>query len=181
MACVYKIICKDNSITDCYIGSTGNFKERRKSHKKLVKNSKDRKYNMKIYKCIRENGGWDNWSMIKIEDCEEDNKVKLEQKYYEELQPSLNSKRPLLTEEQRIIRDRLYMKEYNLKNKDKLLKNMKEYNLKNKDKIAKKGKAYRLKNKDELAKKGKAYRLKNKDELAKRRKERNAKKKLLKK
>ena len=196
MACVYKIICKDNSITDCYVGSTTDFRRRRKCHKNNVYNPKDKRYNLKVYKFIRENGGWDNWNMIKIEDCEVENKFKLERKYYDELKPTLNSKCPFVTNEQRKIKKSITSKKYYLKNQDKLVKMGKKYYLKNKDKVVKRCKEYSLKNKDAINKrkqewyiknkdtvnkKNKAYYLKNKDAINKKKRERYAKKKLQKK
>ena len=53
---IYKISCKDPLITDCYVGSTMNIITRITKHKNDVKTS-----NLKIYKFIREHGGWDNW------------------------------------------------------------------------------------------------------------------------
>ena len=47
---VYKIYCKDSSITECYIGSTNNLQNRKYDHKYNSKFS-----NKKVYKFIREN------------------------------------------------------------------------------------------------------------------------------
>jgi hypothetical protein len=74
-----KIVCNDLAITDLYIGNTTQFDKRKYNHKRLSKepnaNQKDKAqfvgkqdYERALYKKIRENGGWDNWSMIKIED-----------------------------------------------------------------------------------------------------------------
>ena len=158
MACVYKIFCNDISITDCYIGSTIDFRRRRKGHISRCNNINCPQYNYNIYKFIRENGGWDNWTIVKLEDCEEDNKVKLEQKYYEELQPTLNSRPPLSSRKETEARYR---------EKESTKKRKKEWYEKNKDKIAKKNKERYEKNKDAINKK--------------RKEAREAKKKLLKK
>ena len=88
-SCIYKIVCKDQSITDFYIGSTCNFKHRRKSHKYDCKKS-----NYKVYEFIRSNGGWDNFDMVKIRDkLGVDNKVDLhtiEGQYLKLFKPALN-------------------------------------------------------------------------------------------
>jgi hypothetical protein len=34
-------------------------------------NDNSKKYNRKLYQTIRENGGWDNWRMVIIEECGE--------------------------------------------------------------------------------------------------------------
>ena len=64
---IYKLCCKDPSITDIYIGSTTNFIERKCSHKNCCINKNSKKYNMNVYKFIREHGDWDNWDMVQIE------------------------------------------------------------------------------------------------------------------
>ena len=57
-AIIYKITCKETNITDSYIGATCYFKVRMVQHKHSCNHS-DRK----VYKCIRENGGWNNWKV----------------------------------------------------------------------------------------------------------------------
>jgi tRNA A58 N-methylase Trm61 len=74
----YKIVCLDNSVDLCYIGSTANWKARNHQHKiivimKIVKNI------IKIYKIIRENGGWTNFKMIEIGKREQLTKREAEQ------------------------------------------------------------------------------------------------------
>ena len=59
---IYKIICKDKSITECYVGRTCNFRMRITQHK-LKLNSETF-----VYKFIKEHGGWDNWEFVKIVD-----------------------------------------------------------------------------------------------------------------
>ena len=97
-ACVYKLVCKDESITDIYIGCTINFKRRGKEHKSRCNNIKRPGYNFKVYKFIRDNGGWENWQMIKICDikpCLDRNIMKkAERELIDELKPSLNTTTP---------------------------------------------------------------------------------------
>jgi hypothetical protein len=65
---IYKIVCNDLNIIGCYVGHTTDFIRRKQSHKSHCTNEKDKKkYDFKVYKTIRENGGWDNYSMIEIE------------------------------------------------------------------------------------------------------------------
>ena len=56
---IYKLCCKDANITDIYVGSTTNFKQRKKEHKADCHNENNKNYNRPVYKFIRENGG--NW------------------------------------------------------------------------------------------------------------------------
>jgi len=133
-ACVYKIICKDLSIADMYIGSTINFKNRGYLHKSCCVNKNNKAYNYKVYKFIRDNGGWENWEMIKICDvkCLDNYDLcKTEGKYILSLKPTLNKCIAGRTKAE-------YDKAYNLKNRDKV----KAYHLKNRKKINAYQKAY---------------------------------------
>jgi hypothetical protein len=55
---IYKITCKDVSVTDVYVGHTTNFVQRKHAHKQGCINN-----NCKLYEVIRANGGWSNWKM----------------------------------------------------------------------------------------------------------------------
>jgi len=61
----YKIVCDDLDIKYTYVGSTKNFTRRKCMHKYASKHQK--LSHMKVYSTIGEHGGWNNWSMIKIE------------------------------------------------------------------------------------------------------------------
>lgn len=94
----YKIYCKDPSITDLYIGHTTNFVQRKHSHKQSCINPNSVNYNYKLYQCIRDNLGWDNWTMeiIGFHNCEDLQSAKVqEQHYFEEYKATLNSVEPL--------------------------------------------------------------------------------------
>lgn len=91
MSCVYSLSCKDANIKDLYIGSCKDFKLRQYSHKQDCNCIKRKGYNRKVYKFIRENEGWDNFNMTILEYCKEEQLKELEQKYIEELKPTLNS------------------------------------------------------------------------------------------
>ena len=58
---IYKLYCLDDNIKDCYIGSCWDIKKRLTDHKSYCTNINGPKYNYKVYKCIRANGGWFNW------------------------------------------------------------------------------------------------------------------------
>ena len=62
MITYYKILKKDNP-TILYIGSTINFSRRKSHHKKNVTNKRGKLYHTKLYKTIRDNGGWINFLM----------------------------------------------------------------------------------------------------------------------
>ena len=65
---IYKICCKDVSINDIYVGHTTNFIQRKNQHKTSCYNLNNKKYNQYVYEFIRNNGGFENWSMIQIEE-----------------------------------------------------------------------------------------------------------------
>ena len=94
---IYKIYCNDDSISDVYVGHTTNFYVRKYHHKNACNALK---HNYKIYKTIRENGGWDNWNMVEIANynCKNSTEARIkEQQHYEELKPSLNCCSPYAT------------------------------------------------------------------------------------
>jgi hypothetical protein len=101
---IYKIVCKDLSVAYCYVGSTTNFDQRKKSHKTKCYSQCSDKYHYQLYTIIRQYGGWENWSMIIIEKvpCNDSYEArKAERLYYEKLNANLNMIKPLCTEEER--------------------------------------------------------------------------------
>ena len=102
-AVIYNIYCKDKNVLEIYIGSTHDKKEREQGHKDNCNNENDEHYNLKVYKFIRENCGWDNWIFEVIEEFPCENKIQLviqERYYYDLLKPALNSQRPYVSEEE---------------------------------------------------------------------------------
>ena len=139
---VYKICCKDLNISDIYIGSTCNLVQRRYCHKTTCNNIKSKGYNTKIYQFIRENGGWNNWSVIEIDKCpclDFEEAAKIERYYIETLNATLNINIPLRTRVERKIHNYDKIKEVNKKyyenNKETIQQYKKEYSVNNKDKI----------------------------------------------
>lgn len=93
----YKILCNDTSVNDLYIGHTTNFVQRKYAHKQGCINPKSVNYNCKLYNVIRDNMGWDNWTMeiIAFHNCEDLMAAKKqEQQYFEEYKATLNSIEP---------------------------------------------------------------------------------------
>jgi hypothetical protein len=99
---IYKIVCNDLTITELYVGSTTQFIKRKYQHKTNCNGSyKQSEY--KVYKTIRDNGGFQNWSMLQIEEfpCANGNEARTRERYwYEQLNSKLNDRRPKLTEEE---------------------------------------------------------------------------------
>jgi len=155
-ACIYKICCRDSSITDIYVGSTTNFIKRKNKHKtnSKYKNLNDRITLQPKYNFIRDNGGWENWCMIQIEafPCNNRRELELRERFWIEiLNSTLNCSFP-----QRSIEDeKAYNKNYYETNKKELAKKNKEYYLKNFESIKQKRKIYRQSNKIEISTKAK--------------------------
>jgi hypothetical protein len=143
---MYKLCCNDLNITDIYIGHTTNFTKRKNQHKSYCNNEHKKEYNFKIYNFIRENGGWNNWSMIMIENylCNSELEAKKkERELIENLKPTLNSNIPTRTKKERYEnninnlkdREKKYQKKAYENNKEKILEVQKEYYKNNKEKI----------------------------------------------
>ena len=95
---IYKITCKNTNVIDKYVGHTTNFVQRKHAHKNGTINKKSPTYNSKIYRIIRENGGWDNWSMemINFYNCKDLYEAReKEQEHYVILNANMNSIEPL--------------------------------------------------------------------------------------
>ena len=124
---IYKLCCNDPEITDIYVGSTTNFSNRKKAHKSICNNETSGSYNQNVYQFIRNNGNWDNWSMIQIEQYNATDKRNLETRerhYIEQLGTTLNKIIPTRTKEQWHQDNPNYNKRYFKQNKEK----WKQYN-----------------------------------------------------
>jgi len=90
---IYKIYCRDRSILETYVGQTINFDSRRDSHfvASLYKQ-------LKLYDFIRDNGGWSNWKMERIQEypnCKDKTELdRLEWYWWKHLDSKLNSISP---------------------------------------------------------------------------------------
>ena len=72
-----------------YVGHTTDYTRRKNNHKKDSK-----EFSYKLYKMIRDNGGWENWDMVEIEkyQCTDGNEARARERYYYDiLSPNLNS------------------------------------------------------------------------------------------
>ena len=94
----YKIYCKDTNVKELYVGHTTNFVQRKHCHKQTCNNEKSANHNSKVYKCIRDNGGWNNWKMeiIGFHECYDHYEArKIEHDFLESCNATLNSIDPL--------------------------------------------------------------------------------------
>ena len=183
---IYKLCCNDINVKEIYIGHTTNFTQRKNQHKTSCNNINDKKYNQYVYQFIRNNGGWENWSMIQVKEhnCKNKRDAESTEHYWiEQLAATLNSNKPyaMCKEEPQLYKKCWYeeKKDYILEkakenyeeNKDKKIEYQKQYAEENKEKIAENQKEYREINKEKLAEKKKIYRAEHKEEAAKNHKE----------
>jgi hypothetical protein len=145
-ACVYKLCCNDPKIKDIYVGSTCNFRVRKNQHKTKCTNPKDSDYNHYKYRFIREHGGFENWSMVLLDnvDCEDKQTLhKIERYYLEKLGATLNCSIPSRTIEEWREDNKEYTKK---KSNEKYLKNMEKIKKQGKEKYKKNTKTILEKN-----------------------------------
>ena len=119
---MYKLCCNDYNVKKIYIGHTICWRNRKADHKRSCNNLENMSYN---YVYIRENGGWENWSMVMIEKYPCKNKreaEKRERELYDSYNETINTNKPYITEEERIIRDKNNSCKYRLNNPEKVNK-----------------------------------------------------------
>jgi hypothetical protein len=108
---MYKIVCNDEDVNLVYIGSTISFKSRKCQHKSDCNNKGSPQHNYNVYRIIRENGGWENWSMIPIEILECENKVQAhirENELMDKYKNIINTLRAHVSVEQQKAREKQY-------------------------------------------------------------------------
>ena len=118
----YKIVCLDNSVDLCYIGSTANWKARNHQHKSNCNNENSKEYNSKKYEIIRTNGGWGNFKMVQIGTREQLTKreaEQIEEEYRQELKANMNMRKIYKTEQEIKEQKKLYNQNYYEENKAK--------------------------------------------------------------
>jgi hypothetical protein len=176
---IYKLCCKDVSINDIYVGHTTNFIQRKHNHKINCCNKKSNNHNLYVYKFIRENGGWDNWEMIQLEEynCANRRESEMRERYWiETLMASLNCISPFTTKEEKQEQKKNWYeenkehilekaKEHYEENKEQKIEYQKQYSKENSEVICEKQKEYREKNKEKISEQKKIYREEHKEEI----------------
>jgi len=136
---IYKIVCNDINITEIYVGASCDWIKRKAAHKSSCTNEKSRAYNTYVYQFIRQNGGWQNWTMLKICDFVCNNRFERdveERQFIELLHAELNKAIPTQTQQ-----------EYNDTHKETISDHKKEYYQTNKETVKESVKQYYNKNK----------------------------------
>lgn len=175
---IYKLCCKNPDITDIYVGHTTNFTQRKNQHKNSRINENNKKYKQYVYEFIRQHGGWENWSMVQIEEvfCKDKRQAEtVEQNWIEQTAAKLNSNNPyaLCTEQPKIYKHNWYeenkehilqkAKQHYEENKEHKIEYQTQYAQEHKEHISEYQKQYREQNKEKLTEQKKIYRETNKE------------------
>jgi hypothetical protein len=132
-----------------YIGSTRDFTTRKSKHKGSCNNPNNKGHNTKIYRTIRENGGWQNWNMVCIEVMENTTKLDAEireEQWRMQLKATLNDR--MVTRGYMSVEE--YKKQHYAENKDHYKEQHKQYREGHKDYYKEYGKQYREENREHL-------------------------------
>ena len=150
---IYKLCCKDPSITDCYVGSTCNVRTRRDRHRRRCVYESEKGYNLRLYQFIRAHGGWDNWTMVVLEEFSCETRVQRNTREHEWFQrlrdiATLNSCVPGAfavagSKDQ-------YMKDRYAEKRDELNAKSRVYHHANKDRMNSLSRQYRIDHHDEV-------------------------------
>ena len=136
MICIYKILSPD--LKECYVGSTTDFEDRKRKHKK--------KSNKCYSRILFEKYGFDNCKFVVLEQCtKEELKVK-EQWWMDHSVRLVNNKDAFTTEE----KTKEYLKKWYVDNKERVKELNKKWREANKEVIAIRQKAYYERKKQEI-------------------------------
>tara|TARA_R110002167_G_scaffold323624_1_gene529589 strand:- start:4193 stop:4711 length:519 start_codon:yes stop_codon:yes gene_type:complete len=141
---IYKIQHEDNEDL-VYVGHTTDFVKRKYTHKSDCNNEKGKKFNLKLYTMIRENGGWECFKMVMVEEYPCVNHLEAcrrEDECMRQLKSTMNGRGAVLDKEK--------IKQYREANKEKLSEQMKHWYEANKEKCLEKSKHWYEANRDEI-------------------------------
>ena len=191
-ALIYKIVCNDIKIKECYYGSTTSFVKRKSQHKRSCNNINTKQYNFPVYQFIRCNGGWDNWNMVLVKEFACNTKLELEREErmcMEQDETRLNAHLPARTDDekkeyykQHYIDNADKKKQHYIDNADKIKEKRKQhyienteqhkqYCIDNADKIREQQKQYHIDNGDKIREQKKQYRIDNADKIKEKQKQ----------
>ena len=151
-----------------YIGSTTNFTKRKNKHKSDCCNEKSTKYNTKKYVMIRENGGWDMFTMVLVKKYPCNDYLEAhaeEERIRRELNANMNSIRCFRTEEDIKEDHKISSKQYRETHKEQVKERSKQYCETHKEQVKEKWKQYRETHKEEIKENKKQYYETHKEEI----------------
>jgi hypothetical protein len=114
-----------------YVGSTTDFTKRKSQHKAVCNNEKDRHYISPVYMMIRENGGWDTFTMkpYKLFPCKTKMELLIEEERVRRELATMNKSKAIRSQEEATE----YRKDYYIENKVEKLEWQKQYHIEHKD------------------------------------------------
>jgi len=187
---IYKIQSQDHPEL-IYIGHTTDFTRRKCQHRLLSISETSKKSHLKVYKMIRDNGGWEMFNMVQIKEFSCSNRreaVSEEDKCMTEFKATLNTFRSFseLTPEEYAVQYRATHKEekqsvdrqYREANRESIKAHKKEYREANSEKIKAHRQEYIENNKEKIKAQQKEYYQKNRIKIIQQQKERDKQKKL---
>ena len=164
---IYKICCDDCDYV--YVGSTQNFTRRKQQHK-INSIGKNEKCQLKIYKTIDEYGGWENWRMVPVEECDESIQTRRQAEMREEewrlkLNATLNSQRAFRSEEEKKEDKKEKCKEWMKNNEEHAKLQQKTYRKENAEKVKGQKADFYEKHKEDIRACQTTYREENRDKI----------------
>ena len=145
---IYKIQHNDDDSL-LYVGHTTNFIKRKSLHKYHCET-----HPSPVYKMIRDNGGWECFTMIVIQNfpCETKMEARIEEdRMMREMKASMNTRRVFTSPQERQEKNR----EYNQENREPIREYKKTYQQANKESLCEYQKEYYQENKELLSEKAK--------------------------
>ena len=165
---MYKICPKNKDLNYCYIGHAKDFNARKSQHKTPCMDATHNKAHFKLYEVIRQNGGWNEWEMVEIEQLNGKTKLEArirEQELIKQHNANLNMLNAFITEDERASTKKAITEKYREENKEFLKEQTKQYKQNHKEIIAEQMKKYRAENKEKLTAQKKEYYEKNKERM----------------
>jgi hypothetical protein len=130
---IYEIRPVNKELVYSYIGSTKNFRNRKHQHKRDCNNFNSTNHNIKLYQFIRDNGGFEMFEMIPLEEYECDTRIQSyirEQYFINQIDNKLNMIKAFISTEER----KEYKKNNNIKNgkqyRKRTVEHKREYDIK---------------------------------------------------
>ena len=172
---IYRFVCNDVNITNTYVGSTTNWSHRKTSHKKCCIDPSNRVHHLKVYQVIRANGGWDNWTMILVEDypCNGKREAEQREQYWKEhYNDNMGMNKAFITEEQHAEQHAQYrathkdqIADYRVTHRDQIAEQQAQYRATHRDQIAEQYAQYRATHRDQILEQTAQYRATHKDQI----------------
>jgi len=129
---IYHFVCNDEQISDKYVGHTTNKIQRKNKHKSRCTNEQNKNYHLKIYETIRDNGGWENWRFVILEEfpCQSKTQAEIREEFWrKQLNATMNTNKAHETREEYLQRHREEMKKYRLEDPEHYKQSNEKYQL----------------------------------------------------